>query len=500
MDAPTVTQRNERAVVALWCLVGALHVFIFSAAFPFFSVVDEQVHFDLTVRYAHGEIPRSLTPPAGEALPFIAIYGTPEYLWAPATLPGGIIPPPPWKQPLPSVRAQLMAKEEAYRTKFQNHEAASPPLYYTLAAGWWRLGRLFNLDGAALLYWLRFLNVPLVAALVWLGWRTAREIFPENRFMQLAVPGIIACLPQTTFYAINNDVLAPLTFGAAFLLLFRCWTAETWSPRLAGCTGLALAATFLTKGSNLPLLAAGVAFLLAKIGSFRRHGAGRASAGSLGLLILAAAAPSAAWMAWCRLNFGDFTGANLKIQFLGWTQKPFAEWFHHPLFSASGCWFFVERNVATFWQGEMLWHRQPLALPGVDFAYVALSLGMVALALVVWLTRPTLFTSAQRSALGLAFLCVLASLAFFAWLSVQYDFHDCFYPSREHPFFVSGRLMLGMLVPFLLLFTYGLDRLLSRLQNSGKFAVLLAWLAFMLASESTIDKPIFGNAYNWFHL
>jgi hypothetical protein len=83
---------------------------------------------------------------------------------------------------------------------------------------------------------------------------------------------------------------------------------------------------------------------------------------------------------------------------------------------------------------------------------------------------------------------------------VQYDFHDCFYPSREHPFFVSGRLMLGMLVPFLLLFTYGLDRLLSRLQNSGKFAVLLAWLAFMLASEITIDKPIFGNAYNWFHL
>ena len=38
------------------------------------------------------------------------------------------------------------------------------------------------------------------------------------RFIRLAVPALIACLPQTTFYAINNDILTPLTFGAAFVL------------------------------------------------------------------------------------------------------------------------------------------------------------------------------------------------------------------------------------------------------------------------------------------
>lgn len=500
MDAPPPLRKSEKVALLLWCLLGAAHVFIFSAAFPFFSVVDEQVHFDLAVRYSQGDVPRSLTPPAAESLPFIAIYGTPEYLWPPATQPGGTNPPPPWKQPLSSVRARLVAKEDAYRANFQNHEAASPPLYYALAGGWWRLGRLLHLDGATLLYWLRFLNVPLIVGLVWLGWRAARNIFPENSFVQLAVPALIAFLPQTTFYTINNDVLAPLAFGAAFVLLLKCWVADTLPPRLALATGLALAAAFLTKSSNLPLLAAAGVFLAAKVRMLKRSGNLRESVRSLLILGLAAALPMAAWMAWCRLNFGDFTGASLKVHFLGWTYQPFTEWFHHPLFSRAGFWFFLERNIATFWQGEMLWQRQPLALPGVDSTYVVLSLGALALALAAWLSRPSPFTAVQRAALGLGFLCMLAAFGFFAWLSVRYDFQDCFYPSRAQPFFVSGRLMLGLLIPFLLLFAAGLDRLVYRFQNSTKFALLLALLTFMLVSEIAIDTPVFSNSYNWFHL
>ena len=33
-----------------------------------------------------------------------------------------------------------------------------------------------------------------------------------------------------------------------------------------------------------------------------------------------------------------------------------------------------------------------------------------------------------------------------------------------------------------------------------KFFALAALLAFMLASEITIDWPIFPNEYNWFHM
>jgi len=495
---PLTTGKNERLAVLLLCLLGAVHVFLYSAAFPFFSVVDEQVHLDLVVRYAHGEIPRSLSPPSPEALPFMVLFGTPEFLGPPARAADGRLLPPPWKQPLDRIRQNVLHEEAAYRANFKNQEAASPPLYYALAGAWWRLGGLLKLDGLQLLYWLRFLNVPLVAALVWLGARAARAIFPENRFIRLAVPALIAGLPQTTFYAINNDLLTPLTFGAAFLLLLKLWDTEEVSPGLAAATGLALAAAYLAKLSNLPLLAAAAVFLVAKARQLARHGT-RTSASPLLLLGLAAALPIAAWMIWCQINFGDLTGSGAKIQFLNWTHKPLANWLQHPIFSVPGAWYFLSHNLSTFWQGEQMWGRQPLALPAVDAVYVAATLGALAFALAACLRRPPPFTAAQLAALRLGFLCVAAAFAFYALLSVKYDFQDCFYPSRARPYFVSGRLMLGMLVPFLLLFACGLDRLLSRCANATKFLVLFALLAFMLASEFTIDAPIFPSDYNWFH-
>jgi hypothetical protein len=338
-------------------------------------------------------------------------------------------------------------------------------LYYGLAGAWWRLGRLLHLDGGQLLYWLRFLNAPILAATIWLGWLAARNTFPENRFIRLAVPALIACLPQSTFYAINNDILTPLTFGAAFVLVLIIWDAENLSPGLAAATGLALAAAYLTKTSNLPLLAAAGVLLAVKTLGLARNGKLRTSLFPLLILFFAAALPMAAWMAWCKINFGDFTGSSLKLQFLGWTHKPFADWRQHPIFSGPGLWFFLKRNLATFWQGEMLWQRQPLAIPAVDSAYVVLTLGAQAFALAAWLRWRTPFTSRQRAALGLGFLCVAAALAFFAWLSVKYDFQDCFYPSRAQPFFVSGRLMLGLLIPFLIVFACGLDRLMNRFED-----------------------------------
>ena len=271
------------------------------------------------------------------------------------------------------------------------------------------------------------------------------------------------------------------------------------SPRLALVTGLALAAAFLSKTSNLPLLAAAGMFLALKALRLFRKETLQTDSVPLLVLFLAAALPMAAWMAWCKINFGDFTGSNLKIRFLGWTQQPVGEWLHHPLFSVSGAWFYLSHNIASFWQGEQMWHRAPLALPAVDSVYVVLSLGALAFTLAAWLRRPPPFTSPQQAALGLGFLCVVAAFAFYALLSVKYDFQDCFYPSRAQPYFISGRLMLGLLIPFLLLFTCGLDRLMIRFENATKFAVLFALAAFMLASEVTIDSPVFSNEYNWFH-
>ena len=501
MNAPAANaDAHERKIILCLCLLAAAHVFIFSATFPFFNVVDEQVHFDLAVRYSQGDLPRSLAPPCAEALPFIAIFGTIEYLWPPSSQPGGRIESPPWTLPISVIQQNLLAKEAIWKEKVKNHEASQPPLYYSLAGAWWRLGKILGLDGGRLLYWLRFLNVPLIVALVWLGGFAARKIFPENNFIRLAVPALVAFMPQTTFYAINNDILSPLTFGAAFVLLLKFWDAEKLSSRLAAAIGLALAATFLTKISNLPLLAVAGIFLIWKIIRLAQTGKLRASVPALGILAACAALPAAAWMARCKIVFGDFTGSVLKIQFLGWTNKPLAEWFHHPIFTASGFWYFLKGNLASFWQGEILWQRQPLAIPAVDWFYVLLTLLLLLVALAALLKRPAQFSAPQRTAAWFGFACLAAALAFFALLSVKYDFQDCFYPSREHPFFVSGRLLLGALVPFLILFAAGLDRALGKLGGNAKFTVLAALLIFMLASEITIDWKIFPNEYNWFHL
>jgi hypothetical protein len=150
--------------------------------------------------------------------------------------------------------------------------------------------------------------------------------------------------------------------------------------RLGTATGLALAATYLTKISNLPLLAVSGAVVLFKISRLAKAGKLRAAFPALAALALCAGLPIGGWLAWTKCHFGDFTGTAAKIQFLGWTHKSFGEWWHHPIFTPHGLWTFVSGLLATFWQGEFLWHRQPLASPVVDAIYAISSIGFVGVA------------------------------------------------------------------------------------------------------------------------
>ena len=60
--------------------------------------------------------------------------------------------------------------------------------------------------------------------------------------------------------------------------------------------------------------------------------------------------------------------------------------------------------------------------------------------------------------------------------------------------------MLGALLPFALLLVCGLDNLLKPFGDAAKYAVLTLMLLFMLATETTLDWPVFQNPYNLFHL
>jgi len=496
---PGISARLEYEIILLLCLLAAAHVFIFSATFPFFITTDEQLHLDLAVKYSHGQIPRSLDTPDAEVLPFVCLCGTPEFLASPESYPNGRVNPPLWTWPAQAV-APAYAATKALWEKVTNQEASQPPVYYTLAAAWWRLGQALGFTDVHLLYWLRFLNILFVVCLVCVAHLAARTFFPENLFLRLGVPAVLAFMPQTAFYTIENDVLSPLCFGVAFILLVRWLQSDRPGAGLGALAGLALAATFLTKISNLPLLIVSALAVLLKAWRLSRAESLREARPAFLSLGLCAGVPVGLWLVWCKMNFGDFTGSEAKIKFLGWTHKSFTTWWSHPIFTPHGFWVFLSGNLSTLWQGEILWHRKPLAIPGLDSVYAVLSIGLVALALAALFRRPAVTTTAQWQLLWFAFACCAAMLAFFGWLSIIYDFHDCFYPSFKHPYFTSGRLLLGALIPFLLLFVFGLDHMLGRFGVRAKLMVLGGIILFILISEVTTDWQIFPNVYNWFHL
>src|SRR5690349_11122774 len=132
---------DDRPLVLLLCAVAAVRVFVFAAAFPFFNNVDEGWHFDLVVKYSHGDIPRSLETMSPESADAFARYGTPEYFLKPEQFANGRIPAPPWTQPVGTVNAELAASAARFQS-MTNHEASNPPLYYVVAGSWLRLGRV----------------------------------------------------------------------------------------------------------------------------------------------------------------------------------------------------------------------------------------------------------------------------------------------------------------------------------------------------------------------
>jgi len=491
-----VSGSQERYVVWLLCMLGAVHVMIFSAAFPFFNNVDEPIHFDLVLKYSHGQVPRKMDSLSADSAAYLSLFNSCAYLGTPDMFPGNQMPPPPWTEPVKQMQRDFVVNSAAWQQQ-QNYEVSEPPLYYGVAEVWWKMGRGIGFHDGRLLYWLRFLNILQVIGLVWLAWVAARLAFPDKPFLRLGPAALVAFMPQTAFYSLGNDMVSALCFGATFIFLAQWLASEKPSPRLGALTGLAVAATWLGKATNLPLVMVAVAAVLFKTWQLFPRMKWRATLPALAF-ICCAVPPIAGWAVWCKLNFGDFTGSKIKMDHLGWTVKPFSEWWHHPIFSPQGVWTYLSGQLGTFWQGEFDWHAQPLFLPGSNLIYTVLSMALLAVAL-HGLFRAEL-SPRQRNALWLGVASCAAALVFFALCSIIYDFHDCPNPSREHPYFQAGRMILGMLIPFLLLLVYGLDRVLARGKEGTKFVVLGGLIALMQVTEVVTDYPVFFNEYNWFHL
>jgi Predicted membrane protein (DUF2142) len=505
-ESKTFVAANERVLILLLCVAAALRVFIFSAAFPFFSNIDEDLHFDLITQYSHGQVPRGFDRLKAETLNWIVPYASPEFLSPPERFPDGKFPAPLWKQPWSKVELEIAATRAAWSSEI-NFESSQPPLYYALAGLWWWIGKQIGLVGIQSLYWIRFLNAALVAIVVWLAYIAARIIAPERIDVRIGVPLLVAFIPQNVFCAMNNDVLSPVCFGGLFLCVLQWLRKDPPSLLLGTVTGVAIASTYLTKLSNLPLIVVAVVVILARLGAIVRRSP-RAGLIVLTALLLCAAVPICSWMVWLKLQFGDVSGSTAKITFLDWTRKPFVEWWQHPIFSPHGLWVFWSDLIATFWRGEVEWHGKRFDWQMADGLYAISSLVFIAAA-VFGLRKSFALSAFQRQAIAVAILIFAAGVAFLVLLSIQFDFGSCVNPSRSHPYFTSGRLLSGAIIPFALSYVYGISCLCrfvtSRfrqtrwIDTTSPLVVLGAIVLFSQASEILITQPVFASEHNWFH-
>lgn len=487
---------KSRWIVAGLCGFAAIRVFVFAAAFPFFNNVDEQAHIDLVLKYAHGNPPHSIEPFSKEAARYLALYRTPEYFVPPQEY-GGQYPPPNWALPADD-RQRALDQEAASWEARDNHEAGEPPIYYAIAGTWFDLGRSLGLSELISLYWVRFLNVALAAVLVWLGYKAALIVFRDQQFPAIATATLLAIWPQSSFYSVQGDSLAAITFGFAFVAVAKLLTAERPKILLGIGAGLAVAATCLIKTANLPLVFILFGAVILKTTRLVRETESGRGLSILAGFVISIAVPLGIWFAWNEHYFGDLTATKSKIDLLGWTPKPFGEWWSHPIFTLAGAKDFWSELMASFWRGEFIWHGARMATWWSDAFYWSVSTIVLAIAVVALVVRR--HSDPNRAALWFALLSFAALVAFLVLLSVRFDFGQCPYPSREHPYFTSGRLLNAAAVPFFLLFAYAIQETASWAKRASVQWILLGAIALLVLTwQLSVNAQVLSSQYNFFH-
>jgi hypothetical protein len=486
-------------IVFTLCAFAMVRVFFFCAVFPFFNNVDEPSHYDLVRKYARGHVPTGIEHFDAGAVRDILFYRSPEYIVPVARFPGSIPPPPVWTLPFERIQKDFETGVGEMATGF-NHESTQPPLYYMVAALWWRFGEALGLSGGQLLYWLRFMNVLVCGLLVWLSHLFARTFFPDRRFLRLGMPLLVTFLPQDVFYSINNDVLLPLAGGAVLWALFILMRGGRQGYAFHAVAGLLLAAVLLIKPSGVPVAVMAMVTAVAVVLRTEKK-TRRAAIGRIAVLLLAAGVPLSLWALRNALVLGDVTGSAAKTSLLGWSVKPIAAIFDHPLFTPGGLITFWHETMTSFWRGEFTWGLERISSGGWDLFYSVSSLVLPAAAIAALVIRRRSVAREEQTMLWMSLTAFTLSLLFLAVLSVIYDFGTCFYPSRAHPFMASGRIALAALLPFVALYLAGLEVLVpGRRAAPLRWGMLIAVVAWMTFSEIAISHDALHSRYNWFHL
>ncbi len=479
--------RRDRAWIAAIACAGLLRVLLLAAAFPYFHPIDEHQHVETIHRWSRGTLPGPETSRLGDPVVDWALrFGTFEYL--------DPNPPPPYFA-RPGYRPGV-AWEGTARRAFEavvNQEAESPPGYYAPAALWYRVGELV-LSDQALLFWVRALNGFALLALVLLSHAWLRRRHPDDPLLYRGVPALMAFLPQDAFYGIGPDGACALLGGLAFMAAVGAAEADGTRDGAGRDVraGLLAAVAFLAKYTNLLYFG-----LLGLAYAARSHAHGAAAAARRAAAALGVAALAAgAWIARNLAVLGDPFGTARKVEHLEWQARPWGELFSHPIFTPAGFATWWTETLVHFWRGEFRWLGEPMTWPALDTALWAVSSAALAAGTVsAWRA------ARRRDRLEpFAALAVAGGFATLAVLSTRFTFADWGNPTRMHPYFTEGRLILGVLLPFAVVFVRGVGTLSERVPNGDRLAAcaLGSWLALVTAADFVLAAPAFASPWNLF--
>jgi 4-amino-4-deoxy-L-arabinose transferase-like glycosyltransferase len=171
----------------------------------------------------------------------------------------------------------------------------------------------------------RLLSVGMSATAVYLTWRIAREVLPDQPALALGMTAVHAFTPMYVFIsgAVNNDNLVVPLSSLALLMLLRLLRRRDLSRRQRVARylslGVVLGLTALTKSSSLALTI--LTALVVVVRAARRRSWWEFLVGGFGTLL-----PLLAVAGWWFLRnlrlYGDPTGLNVFVEILGRRDVP----------------------------------------------------------------------------------------------------------------------------------------------------------------------------------
>lgn len=493
--------------VAAAAVFAALRVALLAAWMPLYAHLDEDTHYDLVQRYAHGDWPAKGADAFGrEALELGARYQSPEwqrpltagpmghalpgmlldedYLAGDAELRGLVEEHPEYVE---AVQVEIERQVRAAWERGPNYEAFQPPVYYLLAAGWWRLGGALGFEGPGLLLWTRWLGALVAAGAVVATWWLARFAVPGSWPAALGAAALVALAPQDVLACVNNDVLGVL-LGPLALLASAGYAIAVAAGRIPGPwrglgVGLLLAVVGLVKPTNAPMVLAGLVALWPAVRHARR---------SLVPVVVGLGVPVAMWCGYALLRMGELTGSKHKTELMRFAPQTWASLAEHPVTTLEGWMLFVGDTVTRAWRGELHWHDVELGLAWSDGVYLGVTLlGLLAAALLgvgrrQWVGfRPPLGVALWVGTLGAPALLLAISLA--------WDFREAYWPTPAYPWFTNARLVFASFPAFAILVAAGTARWIGA---RGLAALVVVVAVTVVVSEVWLHRGMAASPHS----